>query len=214
MSDRRPSARAWWTSLLLCGSILTTAAASAADGAAANGAIGTDVAWIEAENPTVKPDIPEFELRPHGEGSFLSGGKVAIMSIDERHTHKALGDAGKIAAWDFTTKTAGKHEIWARIGFEWVRSDFDWRIDDGAWQTAKSTDATTDLQQLAFWCEIAWLKMGEQDLPAGKHSLQLRFMPTHEDKGKQVPARMLWMADAFCIADHFSPNHRFRPDEP
>ena len=217
------SSRAWCTRLLLAGSILAAAMAAgngraaAADGAPAaggDGAAGHDVAWIEAENPTTKPDIAEFEMRPHGTADFLSGGKVAFLSIDERHTHKVLGDAGKTAAWDFATKAGGKHEVWARIGFEWVRSDFDWRIDDGAWQTAKHTDATTDMQQLAFWCEIAWLKLGEQDLPAGKHSLQIRWLPTHEDdKGKQVPGRTLWMADSFVIADHFSPNHHFRPDE-
>ena len=173
----------------------------------------SDIAWIEAENPTTKPELAEFETRPDGTAEYLSGGKVAVVNIDERHVEKLLGKDGKIAAWDFETKTGGMHQVWARIGYEWVRTDFDWRIDSGAWQTAKSTDCTIDLQQIAFWREIAWLKMGEQDLPAGKHSLQVRFMPTRESKGQQVPTRILWMADCFCIADDFRPNHKYRPGD-
>lgn len=176
-------------------------------------ASAAEVAWIEAEHPATRPDLAEFETRPHGTGEYLSGGKVAFLGIDERRVEQLLGRDGRIAAWDFETTSAGKREIWGRIGFEWVRSDFDWRIDDGAWQTAKASDATIDLQQLGFWCEIAWLKLGERDLPAGKHSLQLRFLPTRDDQGQQVPVRTLWMADCFCIADSFRPNHRFRPGE-
>ena len=189
------------TLLLACGLALPAALSAA------------DVAWIEAEDMTTKPDLP-FELGPHGAPEFCSNGKVAVLSINEGDGDKVLGADGKIATWDFTANAAGKHEVWGRVGFEWVRSDFDWRIDAGAWQTAKATDATTDLQQLATWNEIAWLKMGEADLTAGKHTLAVRFVPqTRTDKGKQVPARTLWMVDCFCIADHFAPNHKFKPGD-
>ena len=174
--------------------------------------VAADVAWIEAENPTTRPDLPQFECRGQGNASYLSGGQVAVIEVGAEKSESLLGKDGKIAAWDFELKRSGRHQIWGRIGFEWVRSDFDWRVDNGPWQTARSTDATVNLQELGFWCEIAWLKLGEMDLAAGKHSLQVRFMPlTREEKGKTVPARTLWMADCFCIADEFAPNFKYRP---
>ena len=59
--------------------------------------------------------------------------------------------------------------------------------------------------ELDFWCEVAWLKLGEQQLPAGKHKLEIRLPKTKDDKGK--PARILFACDALCLsAGPFSPN--------
>ena len=53
------------------------------------------------------------------------------------------------------------HDVWARIGYEFVRSPFDWRIDGGEWKPVSPEELTTDLMELSFWTEVAWLKLGQ-----------------------------------------------------
>jgi beta-galactosidase len=183
-----------------------------------------EYAWIEAEQPVTTPTIapPEnnprdagYEMKGWGNLEFLSGSKVLSLNIPEGQGEKRLGKDGAVFGYEFEAKSAGKHQVWARIGFEWVRSDFDWRIDAAEWKTCKSTDPTCDLMPIAFWCEVAWIQLGEVDLAAGKHKLEIRHLPqTRQDKGKTIPARNLHFTDCFCICNGtFRPNGRFQPGQ-
>ncbi len=66
--------------------------------------------------------------------------------------------------------------------------------------------------EIAEWCEVAWLQLGDQHLRAGLHTLELRLAKTKDDKGETQ--RILFACDALCLsAGPFSPNSRFTPDE-
>jgi len=179
--------------------------------------------WIEGENPTDVPQIkpPDgnpadrgYEIKGWGNTEFMSGGKVLNIHIGKGEAHSRLPDGGAVFGYDFDAKAAGQHEIWARIGYEWVRSNFDWRIDDGPWQTLRNDQPTCDVQPIQTWCEIAWIKLGNQQISQGSHKLQIRHTKQTEMKsGKEEPARTLHFSDCFCISKGaFVPNGKHRPD--
>ena len=63
---------------------------------------------------------------------------------------------GILVGYEFEPPSAGKYEIWNRLGMEFVRSPFDWRVDQGEWKTITPQDLTTDLMEVGFWNEVAW----------------------------------------------------------
>ncbi|HEY3319348.1 MAG TPA: glycoside hydrolase family 2 TIM barrel-domain containing protein [Planctomycetota bacterium] len=174
-----------------------------------------EFAWIEAETPNEAPQVEGCAPGGWGNVQFLSGGKVLSLNIPEGQGEKRLGKEGIIYGYDFELKSGGKHQVWARIGFESVRADFDWRVDSAEWKTCRNTDPTCDLMPLAFWNEIAWIMLGEQELAGGKHKLQIRHVPqTRKDKDKVVPARTLNYTDCYCIyKGNFRPNSKYKPGE-
>ncbi len=87
---------------------------------------------------------------------------------------------------------------------------------------------TCDLVELGFWCEVAWIKLGDAELAAGKHTLQIRPLPTMKEEkqkqrgpdGKEVevvvktPEKILYVSDCLCLQrGQFRPNGRFKPGE-
>ena len=95
---------------------------------------------------------------------------------------------------------------------EFARSPFDWRIDDGPWKRVTPDQLTTDLMEIAFWCEVAWLQLGDQPLKAGPHTMEFRLPKIKNDKGETQ--RILFALDAICLtAGEFSPNSKFKPGE-
>ena len=66
--------------------------------------------------------------------------------------------------------------------------------------------------EIAYWCEVAWLQLGDQSLSAGPHILEIRLPKLKDEKGKLQ--RVLFACDAFCLsAVAFSPNSKYQPDE-
>ncbi|MGA2499184.1 MAG: glycoside hydrolase family 2 TIM barrel-domain containing protein [Tepidisphaeraceae bacterium] len=176
-------------------------------------ATAADYVWIEGESPTSR----NIDLKPAGAGNpqWLSGQQWLSVNIAPADVPKAVPKDGVLLGYEFKTLSAGKYEIWNRIGMEFIRSPFDWRIDDGDWRTILPTDFTTDLMELAVWNEVAWIKMGEVDLKAGPHRLQIRLLPRpsdpkNPDKGT---AGILYCSDALCVyKGAFHPNGAFKPD--
>jgi beta-galactosidase/beta-glucuronidase len=69
--------------------------------------------------------------------------------------------------------------------------------------------------ELSFWTEVAWLKMGEQELAAGSHTLEIRLPKTLKESGneKGKPNRILYASDALVIyRGAFHPCSKFKPD--
>ncbi|MDQ2730044.1 MAG: hypothetical protein M3Y56_00155, partial [Armatimonadota bacterium] len=121
-------------------------------------------------------------------------------------------DDGIILTYNATAPGAGDYEIWNRLGYEAVRPDFDWRIDDGAWGTVKSTDPSTDVEQLQTWNPVAWIKMGTATLTAGAHTLQIRISRHKDDKGNYTAVN--YASDALCLYNgHFHPNDQYKPGD-
>jgi beta-galactosidase len=164
--------------------------------------------WIEAESLAKPP--AGFKVAGWGNKHYLSG-EAWLFAAIENEEAKKLPEC-LVLSYPFTTRSAGEHEVWARVGYEFVRTPFRWRVDDEDWGKNGPDDLTTDLMDIAEWTEIAWVKLGKIDLDASKHTLQIAF-----DKrtlpGKPYPERLLTGLDSFCISKGpFRPNGPHKPD--
>lgn len=197
--------------------------------------------WLEGESPTVAPaPVAQAEgepVSPHkttalGKPDVLSGGNLLMVQVEPGEVEKLVPPEGLVYGWEFTTATAGPHEVWMRIGPGWARADFDWRLDGGAWRTHGHLIPTRNPQELATWNEQGWAELGKADLAAGAHKLELRLprvaaaepkpakgKPTPEPKGDEAPAKPAWSRlllaiDAICVSSEpFRPYFRHKPGE-
>ena len=172
-----------------------------------------DYVWLEGEAPA----HANIEVSGSGWGNkqFLSQEQWLNVSIDAEQIEARCPAEGVLLSYAFEAATAGPYEVWDRIGFEFVRSPFDWRLDQGQWQTVTPDQLTTDLMEIAEWCEVAWIKMGDADLTAGPHTLEIRLARrTKEENGKQTFERILYASDALCLYQGtFRPNGKWKPGE-
>ncbi len=197
--SRRPFLAALAMPLLLAWSLAAPGRAGAAD-----------YVWIEAESVAKPP--PGFKAAGWGHQHYLSGERWLFASIDGKDAEK-LPAEGLTLSYPFTARAGGKHEVWARVGYEFVRSPFRWRIDRGDWGEDTPDRLTTDLMDIAEWTEVAWVQLGTVDLQPGQHTLEIRF-DRRVLKGKKQPERILAGLDCFCLSkEPFHPNGRHKPDE-
>ena len=167
-------------------------------------------AWMESETP-VTANV-KFQAAGWGHEEFLSGRKWLQVSIDADKVEKELPPRGAVLEYGFQAATAGRYEVWNRIGYEFARSPFEWRVDEGAWARIGPEQLTTDLMELQDWNEVAWLKMGDAPLTPGAHRLSIRLPKTLDDKGKT--ARVLYASDALCVhLGPWTPYSHFKPGE-
>ena len=165
--------------------------------------------WIEGETPTTA----NFQGNATGWGNkhFKSGETWLHISIDAGKVKETAPD-GVLLTYDFEAPAAGEYEVWARIGYEFVRSPMDWRVGNGEWTRSKPFDLTTDLMEIANWCELAWLQLGKAQLGAGKHTLEIRLPVITNDKNETQ--RILYALDCFCLSlEPFWPYKHFKPGE-
>ncbi len=165
--------------------------------------------WLEGEaaTTTFKTSIGDW-----GHPQFLSGSNWLHLSVEEGQVEKAVPAEGILLDYGFRSPKAGLYEVWDRVGFEFVRSPFEWRVDGSAWQKSTPDELTTDLVEMGFWSEIAWLQLGTAELTAGDHHLQVRLAKTKNEKGQWQ--KILYASDALCLHEGpFHPNGKFRPDQ-
>jgi beta-galactosidase len=168
-----------------------------------------DHVWIEAESAVQKP--AGFKVGGWGNQHYLSGGSWLFAAIDGKDA-EALPAEGLTLVYPFAAKS-GKHEVWARVGYEFVRSPFRWRIDGSAWGHDGPEKLTTDLMSLQDWNEVAWIQLGTVDFNSGEHKLEIHF-ERRVAPGKKQPERILTGLDCFCITRKtFRPNGKFKPGE-
>jgi beta-galactosidase len=171
------------------------------------------VVWIEAEQPGPGSYAtkPADAARP----DWLSGGKWLFLSVEAQDVEKKYPADGALLKYPFTAPTDAAYEVWHRAGMEYVRSPFEWRIDGGAWAKIQPRDPkfqTIDLMELSTWNEVGWLKMGDRELKAGAHTLEIRVPVQKNAEGK--PDRILYASDCFCLsAGKFHPHSKFKPGE-
>jgi len=172
----------------------------------------SQVVWLEGESPGTC-NIP---FKPAGAeaSEFLSGKQWLLISIPDNDVAKGVPDEGIRIVYEFDLTRAGSQDVWLRLGFESVRSAFDWRVDQNPWQTVTPEALTTDLMRLGFWTEVAWLKLGTQDLASGKHHIEFKIDRQKTDEGK--PIRVMFAADVICVAgqDSFQPHAGNKAGEP
>ncbi len=172
--------------------------------------LSAETIWIEAEN-TAAVNIPP-KVSGWGHKEFLSEEKWLHYSIAADKVEATVPEEGILLQYAFNVAEAGSHEIWARIGFEHARSPFEWRMDGGDWQRVNSDVLTTDLMEVDFFCEVAWYKLGEQALAAGRHTLDIRLPRGKDEKGNT--ARVVFALDVLCITPvPFVPNGKHKPGE-
>ena len=165
--------------------------------------------WLEGES--ARSTIP-FNTNNWGRPDFLSGGLGLNLSIEEDKVDKAVPAEGIVLSYPFEVAKKATYDVWNRVGFEFVRSPFEWRIDSGPWKKASPDDLTTDLMEIGFWSEVAWLHLGNSDLSLGHHQLDIRLSKNKDDKGKWQ--RLLYSSDALCLFEGaYQPHGKFRPDD-
>ena len=168
-----------------------------------------EFAWLEGE--TGKSNMT-LNNSAENASSILSGGQWLQINIEEGKVEKEVPAEGVLIQHPFPLTKAAHYEIWNRIGYEFARSTFEWSVDGGEWKTVTAEELTTDLMEIGFFCEVAWLKLGEQDLPAGQHSLTIRLPKSKQANGQF--ARILYASDSLCIHEGpFQPNSKFKPGE-
>ena len=165
--------------------------------------------WLEGESGTANVPV---KTDGWGNTDFLSGGKWLSVSVEDGKVEKDVPADGALIRYPLTIEKAAAYEVWNRIGYEFARSSFDWRLDGGEWKSVAPDELTTDLMDVSLWCEVAWLKLGDRDLTAGPHTLEIRLPKTQKADGKFN--RLLYASDALCLsAGPFRPNSKFKPDE-
>jgi beta-galactosidase len=177
--------------------------------------------WLEAEKPT-RADV-RFKATGWGHKEYLSENNWLQVAMSADEAAKQLPRQGGLLEYDFTIEQAGTYEVWNRIGFEFVRGPFAWRIDQSQWQTITPEMLTTDLMEVDFWCEVAWIRMGQADLGSGKHTLQIRVLRRTKEERKKatdgkevvehVPDNVNYVSDCICLyRGRFNPNSKHKPD--
>jgi hypothetical protein len=160
--------------------------------------------WREAESQA-KAD-PAFQPGGWGRSEYLSGGRWLFATIDEKDVPAKVPAAGTSVVFELPVEQFGKFEVWARVGYEFARSPFRWRIDGGAWAEVTPGQFTTDLMAVADFAEVAWLKLGDADLPAGTRKLEINA--PRPGKG-----RFLFGLDCvLATRAPFRPNGPHKPD--
>ena len=157
--------------------------------------------WIEGEAPGSINFTPV--VSGWGRKEFLSGEKWLHVAVDADKVARDVPSGGITIRYHFRVGAARDYEVWDRVGFEFVRSPIAWRVDGGAWSTVGPEVLTTDLMELDFFCEVAWLKLGSRTLAAGEHALEIRLDRSKGGNGKDE--RILYSSDALCI--HPGPFH-------
>lgn len=176
--------------------------------ASATGQAGEFV-WLEGESGRANVKVNNAGW---GNAHFLSEGKWMHVSFEADKVEDEVKADAVVIQYPVTVKKAALYEVWSRIGFEFARSPFEYRIDGDPWKAIRPDDLTTDLMEIAFFCEVAWLHMGDAQLTAGEHRLEIRIPKTKDKDGKRE--RILYACDAICLHEGpFHPNSNCKPGE-
>jgi len=174
--------------------------------------VAEDFVWIEAES-LESPPAPA-EATGWAMPEYVSG-EVLAVQLSDKEAERLPAD-GLVLAYPFEAPAAGSFEIWNRVGFENIRSPFRWRVDDGEWvENSQEGQPITNVQELAFWNPMGWTRLGEVELTAGSHTLEIRIdrQSTTDNEGNTKPAQTRYVSDALAIVKPgWQPNFKHRPD--
>ena len=169
-----------------------------------------DYVWVEGEQPT-SANV-KWTNASSSHPDWLSGGHWLQVTMNESKVEKELPAQGALLDYTLAVPADGKYQLWLRLGFEFARSAFDWKLDDGQWITITHDTLTTDLMEMDFFSEAAWLKLADPQLTKGNHRLSIRIPKTKNKAGKFE--HVLFGLDAICLsAKPFYPHSRYKPDE-
>ncbi len=79
-----------------------------------------DFVWMEGEKPSTS-NYEKYDVTNWAGHAYLSEGKWLRIQIPAGVAGKVVPTGGIILGYDFLAPSAGKYEVWNRIGFEFVR---------------------------------------------------------------------------------------------
>lgn len=128
----------------------------------------SDAVWIEGEAASRK------DVQPHG---WYNQVKTDVLSGETWLSHFS-GEGPGTAEYDFEIETADTYTFWLRANPE--KSELAYRLDDGSWipvdfsrdVRGRINIAADNKPDLRF---IAWVRVGQVDLAAGRHRLTFRM---------------------------------------
>lgn len=165
---------------------------------------GGSYVWLEGEKPdraTFKFDISTVRE------TLLSDGKLLHLSIPKENAQEAL-KRPHLLLYQLKVPEDGQYELWARVCFESVRAPLEWRIGQSEWTKIPSSKATTNVMELGFWYEVAWLLLGKPALKAGETTLEIRYPEPGPD------GRVLIGLDCIALVrGKFVPEGKLKPGE-
>jgi hypothetical protein len=161
-------------------------------------------AWVEAETP-LKTNL-EFEVSKP-KAHLLSGGAMLLKAVTGKDIQQVPAQ-GYSLAYELRVPQAGRYEVWLRVAWEGVRAPFRWRIAGGEWADASPQQRSTNVMALGNWFEIAWLRLGDADLPAGAATIEIHYPKVEE--GQQ----MLIGLDCLALTKgRFVPEGKLKPGQ-
>jgi hypothetical protein len=138
---------------------------------------------------TIAPGLVMWEGEDAIESTFPPDGLYVPTSADQQRLLsngawlQHLSAEGAKAAWKVNVADAGSYALWTR-GF-WYKGGFRWRVDEGDWHTSgpdrkvtaavKYLDSDPEAWGIAALM-IGWTPLGQAELPAGEHRLQIECM--------------------------------------
>ncbi|MCM8785694.1 MAG: hypothetical protein NC827_06855 [Candidatus Omnitrophica bacterium] len=165
----------------------------------------SDYIWIEGENP----EKSNFKLNIWSgkNPQILSNGSWATCVLNKEDIPAKLPKEGIIIEYDFKVLKQDDYDLWLRIGYEWARAPLEWKIDDNDWQILPSDAQTTNVIEVDFWCEVAWIKVCKIKLNEGNHKITFRLKELNKE-------RLIWGIDCIAfIKGDFLPDGKLKPNE-
>lgn len=168
---------------------------------------GEVTAWIEAEAPTTSNFPVAVDAQNAG---LLSGGQRLIKVINKANVAKELPADGLLLSYEFTCATAGRNELWMRVGYEDIRAPIEWRIDQGDWSELTNETLSTNVMEASNWNALGWVRCGPVDLKQGKRTLALRIRSPAKNE-----ARVMLSLDCLALIQGggFIPEGLLKPGE-
>jgi hypothetical protein len=154
--------------------------------------------WKEGEAATTRHNTPH---------SWYDKVKIDVLSGGRWISHFDKNREGEVG-YRIEIAASGRYTFWLRANP--VKSKLDYRLDKGSWTPI---DFSRDLRgQLNIAADnkpdlrfIAWVKVGDVSLSAGRHTLDFRFYSGPQNHGA---------IDCFCLADDgFVPSGKKRPSQ-
>ena len=169
---------------------------------------GQAIVWVEAENHD-QSNFAHFTKSDMGRPELLSGGQWIMKGMNPEEVRELVPDLGIQLSYRVDVAAGGTYNLWARVGWFNSRAAFRWRVNEGAWHDVPGDQATTNLMELGFFCEVSWADLGEIVLEPGKAVLEVVYPKTSGEK-----ERMLVAADCFAfVQGDFVPEGPFKPGE-
>lgn len=137
--------------------------------------------WIEGEDAREHSVPPDGALRPDSteEQARLSNGAWL-----QHH-----GETDWSARWEFEVTTPGSFRVWARSALY----EFRWSLDGGEWRERLYASPAVECQRLRrqdIWdLDLAWVCLGDIEIPAGKHVLRA----AHSDRSERALGLDCWL---------------------